>query len=154
MVAKRLSFNHLFYSICYSISSQLLICVKDVSVSLLRQCRQCTNLLYFSRNSSENSSISLTGDDDDTEILVNERTIQTANTDDLGIKTSKEAISQLVDQSETVISVEDENETTEEQHIGAGKMIGTNDLATTIVIFIIILNDHRHYFIKIRMLRE
>ena len=122
-------------------------------MGLLRQCRQCTNLLYFSRNSSENSSISLTGDDD-TEILVNERTIQTANTDDLGIKTSKEAISQLVDQSETVISVEDENETTEEQHIGAGKMIGTNDLATTIVIFIIILNDHRHYFIKIRMLRE
>ena len=117
-------------------------------MGLLRQCRQCTNLFYFSRNSSEISGNSLTEDCDDTEILVNERTIQTANTDDLGIKTSKEAISQLVDQSETVTSVEDENETTEEQHIGAGKMIGTNDSATTIVIFIIILNDHRHYFIK------
>ena len=149
MVAKRLSFNYLFYSILlFCLISVINLCVKDVPVGLLRQCRQCTNLFYFSRNSSEISGNSLTEDCDDTEILVNERTIQTANTDDLGIKTSKEAISQLVDQSETVTSVEDENETTEEQHIGAGKMIGTNDLATTIVIFIIILNDHRHYFIK------
>ena len=94
------------------------------------------------------------GDDDDTEILVTERTIQTANTDDLGIQTSKEAISQLHNQSETVIPVEEKSETTEEQQIIAGKMIGANDLTTTIVIFIIILNHHRHYFIKIRMVRD
>ena len=82
------------------------------------------------------------GDDDDTEILVTERTIQT------------EAISQLPNQSETVIPVEEKSETTEEQQIIAGKMIGANDLTTTIVIFIIILNHHRHYFIKIRMVRD
>ena len=88
------------------------------------------------------------GDDDDTEILVTERTIQTANTDDLGIQTSKEAISQLPNQSETVIPVEEKSETTEEQQIIAGKMIGANDLTTTIVIFIVILNYHRRYFLK------
>ena len=67
------------------------------------------------------------GDGDDTEILPTQRAIQTANTDDLGTQTSKEAISQLVDQSKTVVRVEDKNETTEEQQIIAGKMIGTND---------------------------
>ena len=143
-----------FILFCYSISSQLLICVKDVSVGLLRQCRQCTNLLYFSRNSSENSSNSLTGDGDDTEILVNEGTIQTVNTDDLGIQTSIEGISQLVDQSKTITPVEEKNETTEEQQIISGKMIGTNDLPTTIVIFVVILNDHRHYFLKISLIRD
>ena len=65
------------------------------------------------------------GDGDDTEILPTQRAIQTANTDDRS--TSKEAISQLVDQSKTVIPVKDKNETTEEQQIIAGKMIGTND---------------------------
>ena len=80
------------------------------------------------------------GDGDDTEILVTEGAIPTENTDDLGIQTSKEAISQLVDQSKTVIPVEDENETTEEPQIIAGKMLGTNDLTTNIVIFIIIFN--------------
>nr|XP_058946237.1 uncharacterized protein LOC131774239 [Pocillopora verrucosa] len=74
-------------------------------------------------NISQNSGNSLMGDDDDTEILVTERTIQTANTDDLGIQTSKEAISQLPNQSETVIPVEEKSETTEEQQIIAGKMI-------------------------------
>ena len=88
------------------------------------------------------------GDDDNTEILVTETTIQTANTDDLGIQTSKEAISQLPNQSETVIPVEEKSETTEEQQIIAGKMIGANDLTTTIVIFIVILNYHRRYFLK------
>ena len=82
------------------------------------------------------------GDDDDTEILVTERTIQT------------EAISQLPNQSETVIPVEEKSETTEEQQIIAGKMIGTNDLTTAIVIFIVILNYHLHYFLKIRMVRD
>ena len=67
------------------------------------------------------------GDCDDTEILVTETTIQTANTDDLGIQTSKEAISQLPNQSETVIPVEEKSETTEEQQIIAGKMIGANN---------------------------
>ena len=66
-------------------------------------------------------------DGDDTEILPTERAIQTANTDNRGTKTSKEAISQLVDQSKTVVPVEDKNETTEEPQIIAGKMIGTND---------------------------
>ena len=94
------------------------------------------------------------GDCDDTEILVTEGAIQTANTDDLGIQTSIEAISQLVDHSKTVIPVKVKNETTEEQQIIAGKMIGTNDLTTIIVIFIVILNYHRHYFIKIRMIRD
>ena len=94
------------------------------------------------------------GDCDDTEILPTQRAIQTANTDDLGTQTSKEAISQLVDQSKTVVRVEDKNETTEEQQIIAGKMIGINDLTTAIVIFIVILNYHRHYFIKIRMDRD
>ena len=51
------------------------------------------------------------GDVDDTEILVTEGGIQTANTDDLGIQTSIEAISQQVDQSKIVISVEEKNET-------------------------------------------
>ena len=36
----------------------------------------------------------------------------------------------------------------------AGKVIGTNDLTTIIVIFIVILNYHRYYFIKIRMVRD
>ena len=94
------------------------------------------------------------GDCDDTEILVTETTIQTANTDDLGIQTSKEAISQLPNQSETVIPVEEKSETPEEKHIIAGKMIGTNDLNTTIVIFIVILNYHRHSFLKIRMEKD
>ena len=94
------------------------------------------------------------GDRDDTEILPTQRAIQTANTDNLGTQTSKEAISQLVDQSKTVVRVEDKNETTEEQQIIAGKMIGINDLTTAIVIFIVILNYHRHYFIKIRMDRD
>ena len=94
------------------------------------------------------------GDCDDTEISPTQRAIQTANTDDLGTQTSKEAISQLVDQSKTVVRVEDKNETTEEQQIIAGKMIGINDLTTAIVIFIVILNYHRHYFIKIRMDRD
>ena len=146
--------NYLFYSILlfyYSTLSQLLICVEDVPVGLLRQ---CTYLLYFSRNSSENSSNSHTGDCDDTEILVTEGTIQTVNTDDLGIQTFTEAISQLVDQSKTIIPVEEKNETTEEQQIISGKMIGTNDLLTTIVIFVVILNDHRHYFLKIRLIRD
>ena len=67
------------------------------------------------------------GDGDDTEILPTQRAIQTANTDDRSTHTSKEAISQLVDQSKTVIPVKDKNETTEEQQIIAGKMIGTND---------------------------
>ena len=78
------------------------------------------------------------GDCDDTEILLTERTIQTANTDDLGIQTSKEAISQPLDQSKTVIP----------------KMTGTNDSTTTIVIFIVILNDRRHYFLKIRFISD
>ena len=93
------------------------------------------------------------GDVDDTEILVTEGAIQTANTDDLGIQTSIEAISQQVDQSKIVISVEEKNETTCEQQIIAGKMIGINDLTTTIVIFIVILNYHRHYFIEVRWKR-
>ena len=122
-----------------------------MSVGLLRQ---CTCLLYSSRNSAGNTSNSLMGDRDDTEILPTQRAIQTANTDDLGTQTSKEAISQLVDQSKTVVRVEDKNETTEEQQIIAGKMIGINDLTTAIVIFIVILNYHRHYFIKIRMDRD
>ena len=45
------------------------------------------------------------GDGDDTEILPTERAIQTANTDNRGTQTSKEAISQLVDQSKTNISI-------------------------------------------------
>ena len=94
------------------------------------------------------------GDCDDTEILVTETTIQTANTDDLGIQTSKEAISQLPNQSETVMPVEEKSETPEEKQIVAGKMIGTNDLTTTIVIFIFILNYHRHSFLKIRMEKD
>ena len=28
------------------------------------------------------------------------------------------------------------------------------DLPTTIVIFVVILNDHRHYFLKIRLIRD
>ena len=67
------------------------------------------------------------GDGDDTEILPTERAIQTANTDNRVTQTSKEAISQLVDQSKTVVPVEDKNETTEEPQIIAGKMIGIND---------------------------
>ena len=67
------------------------------------------------------------GDGDDTEILPTERAIQTANTDNRGTQTSKEAISQLVDQSKTVVPVEDKNETTEEPQIIAGKVIGRND---------------------------
>ena len=67
------------------------------------------------------------GDGDDTEILRTERAIQTANTDNRVTQTSKEAISQLVDQSKTVVPVEDKNETTEEPQIIAGKMIGIND---------------------------
>ena len=67
------------------------------------------------------------GDGDDTEILPTERAIQTANTDNRVTQTSKEAISQLVDQSKTVVPVEDKNETTEEPEIIAGKMIGIND---------------------------
>ena len=106
------------------------------------------------------------GDCDDTEILVTERAIQTTNTDDFGIQTSIEAISQpalqtsieaitqLVDHSKTVIPMEEKNETAEEQQIIAGKVIGTNDLTTIIVIFIVILNYHRYYFIKIRMVRD
>ena len=94
------------------------------------------------------------GDGDDTEILVTEGVIQTANTNDLGIQTSTETISQLPDQMKTVISVEEENETIEEQQIIAEKMIGTNDLTTTIVIFIFILNDHRHYFLKIKLIKD
>ena len=94
------------------------------------------------------------GDCDDTEILVTEGVIQTANTNDLGIQTSTEAISQLPDQMKTVISVEEENETIEEQQIIAEKMIGTNDLTTTIVIFIFILNDHRHYFFKKKSIKD
>ena len=89
------------------------------------------------------------GDGDDTKVLVTEGDIQTANTDDLGIQTSIGAISQLVDQGKTVVPVEEKNETTKEQQIIAGKMKGT-----TVVIFIIILNYHRHYFIKIRMVRD
>ena len=146
--------NHLtiyFIIFIYSISSQLIICVSKMSVGLLRQ---CTCLLYSSRNSAGNTSNSLMGDCDDTEILPTQRAIQTANTDDLGTQTSKEAISQLVDQSKTVVRVEDKNETTEEQQMIAGKMIGINDLTTAIVIFIVILNYHRHYFIKIRMDRD
>ena len=46
------------------------------------------------------------GDGDDTEILLTEGAIQTANTDDLGIQTSIEGISQPVNQSKTVMSVE------------------------------------------------
>lgn len=88
------------------------------------------------------------GDGEDTEILLAEGAIQTANTDDLGIQTSIEAISRLVDHSKTVIPVEEKNETTEEQQIIAGKMIGTNDLTTSIVIFIVILNYHRCYFLN------
>ena len=65
------------------------------------------------------------GDDDDTEILLTEGAIQTADTDGLGVQTSIEGISQLVDQSKTVMSVEENNETTEEQQIIAGKMIVT-----------------------------
>ena len=91
------------------------------------------------------------GDCDDTEILPTQRAIQTANTDDLGTQTSKEAVSQLVDQSKTVILVKDKNEPTEEKQIIAVKTTGTNDLIIAIVIFIVILNYHRHYFIKIRM---
>ena len=91
------------------------------------------------------------GDGDDTEILVTERAIQTANTDDLGIQTSIGAVSQLVDQGKKVIPVEGKNETTKEQQTIAGKIIGTNNLTTYNVIFIIILNYHRHYFIKITM---
>ena len=94
------------------------------------------------------------GDCGDAEILPTEGTIQTANTDDIGIQTSKEAISQLVYQSKTVLPVEDKNETPEEQQIIAGKMIGTNDLTTAIVIFIVILNYHLHYFLKIRLVRD
>ena len=151
-VAKWLSFNCLFYSVLlFYLISVIHLCVKDVSVGLLRQ---CTCLLYFSRNSSENSGNSLMGDDDNTEILVTETTIQTVNTDDLGIQTSKEAISQLPNQSETVIPVEEKSETPEEKQIIAGKMIGTNDLTTTIVIFIVILNYHRHSFLKIRMEKD
>ena len=113
----------------------------------------CNCLIYVSRNSSENSDNWLMGDCDGTEILVTERTIQTANTD-FGIQTSIKAISQLVDRSKTVISVKVKNETTGEQQIIAGKVIGTNDLTTIIVIFIVILNYHRYYFIKIRMVRD
>ena len=47
------------------------------------------------------------GDGDDTEVLVTEGDIQTANTDDLGIQTSIGAISQLVDQGKTVVPVEE-----------------------------------------------
>ena len=65
------------------------------------------------------------GDDDDTEILLTKGSIQTADTDGLGVQTSIEGISQLVDQSMTVMSVEENNETTEEQQIIAGKMIVT-----------------------------
>ena len=105
-------------------------------------------MLHHSRNSSENSGNSFVGDGEDTEIFLAEGAIQTANADDLGIQTSIEAISQLVDHSKTVIPVEEKNETTEEQQIIAGKIIGTNDLTTTIVIFIVILNYHRRYFLK------
>ena len=94
------------------------------------------------------------GNCDDTEILVTEGAIQTANTDDLGTQTSVEAISQLLDQSKTAIPIEEKNETTEEQQTIAGKMIGTNDFTSAIVIFIVFLNYHRHYFIKIRMVRD
>lgn len=94
------------------------------------------------------------GDGDDTEILVTEGAIQTANTDDLGIQTSIGAISQPVDQGKKVIPVEGKNETTKEQQIIAGKMIGTNYLSTTIAIFLVTLNDHRHYFLKIRLMRD
>ena len=88
------------------------------------------------------------GDGDDTEILVTEGAIPTENTDDLGIQTSKEAISQLVDQSKTVIPVEDENETTEEPQIIARKMLGTNDLTTTIVISLLFLIVAYNYYYK------
>ena len=91
---------------------------------------------------------------DDTEILVTEGAIQTANTDDFGTQTSIEAISQLLDQSKTVIPIEEKNETTEEQQTIAGKMIGTNDFTSAIVIFTVFLNYYRHYFIKIRMVRD
>ena len=94
------------------------------------------------------------GNCDDTEILVTEGAIQTANTDDLDNQTSIEAISQLLDQCKTVIPIEEKNETTEEQQTIAGKMIGTNDFNSAIVIFIVFLNYHRHYFIKIRMVRD
>ena len=94
------------------------------------------------------------GNCDDTEILVTEGAIQTANTDDLGTQTSIEAISQLLDQSKTVTPIEEKNETTEEQQTIAGKMIGTNDFTSANVIFIGFLNYYRHYFIKIRMVRD
>ena len=94
------------------------------------------------------------GDGDDTEILVTEGAIQTANTDDLGIQTSIGAISQPVDQGKKVIPVEGNNETTKVQQTIAGKRIGTNDLSTTIAIFLVTLNDHRHYFLKIRLMRD
>lgn len=47
------------------------------------------------------------GDGDDTEFLVTEGVFQTANTDDVGIQTSTEAISQLPDQIKAVILVEE-----------------------------------------------
>ena len=125
LVAKRLSLGYLFYYIhLFYLISVNHPCIRDVSVGFLRQ-RAC--LLYSSRNSTESSSNSLMGDGDDTEILPTERAIQTANTDNRVTQTSKEAISQLVDQSKTVVPVEDKNETTEEPQIIAGKMIGTND---------------------------
>ena len=94
------------------------------------------------------------GDGDDTEILLTEGAIQTANTDDLGIQTSIEVFSQPVNQSKTVMSVEIKNETTEEQQIIAGKMIVTNDFTSATVIFTVILNYHYHYVVKIRIVRD
>ena len=149
LVAKRLSLGYLFYYIhLFYLISVNHPCIRDVSVGFLRQ-RAC--LLYSSRNSTGNTSNSPIGDCDDTEILPTQRAIQTANTDDLGTQTSKEAVSQLVDQSKTVILVKDKNEPTEEKQIIAVKTAGTNDFIIAIVIFIVILNYHRHYFIKIRM---
>ena len=150
LVTKWLSLNYLFYfSHLFYLIPVIHLCQRCIGGFVKTVCL----LILFLHNSSENSGDLLIGDGDDTEIQVTEGAIQTVKTDDLGTQKSKEAISQQVDENQTVIPVEDKNETTEEQQIITGKMIGINDLTTTIVFFIVILNYHRHYFIKIRMIR-